>query len=377
MIVSSNGLRGAGISHYAFEAIRALIQANSRHAYLLFVPAALRKEDQDLLVGGARWVHVVRMPKKRVVGWKHASMPLRAYVWRADVFWAPSGEIPLGWRGPSVATVHDVSVFTHPEWFPDGAEQGVSQRFLFPSSMKRATRVVAVSTYTHQELAKLFPETRGKTCVVGEGVDIVNDVRSPTAEEHEQWGLAEDSVLFLGTIEPRKNIERALSAFHQYLQLHPERVPSTRFLLAGAPGWKHEGVLAEIDRINAAWRREVPEGVVRGLGYVTEEQKWVLLAHASCLLFVSLEEGFGLPGLEALACGTPVIASNRGALPEVLGDAALFVDPYDPDAISFALAQVLLVPEAMSGLRKTGFVHVRTKQWRTVAEGLLQVFEEL
>ncbi len=375
-ICTPDGARGAGIGHYTYEAVRALLEASSRHTYLVFVPSSFRRDDEAVLLRGVRWAKVIRLPVLRVPGLaRHVWLPLLARLRRCELLWAPAGELPLAWKGRSVITVHDVAVFTHPEWFRDEDRGNLSRRWIFPRSVEKATTIVTVSAFTQSELERVFPAAIGKTLVIHEGVALSQDVSTPTPEQRERWGLSEDTVLILGTIEPRKNLERALLAFDNYLQMHTDRAAVTRCILAGGKGWKSDGVFAEIERVNAAWRTEVPNGVVKWIGYVSEEEKWAVLAQASVLLYPSLEEGFGLPALEAMACGTTVIASDRGSLPEVTGDAAMQVNPEDVDVISLALSQALLMSDALKELRQAGLKQAAKFTWRKTAEGLLRVFE--
>ena len=198
-----------------------------------------------------------------------------------------------------------------------------------------------------------------------------------TDETSRRFPFDRDLVLCLGTVEPRKNLVNAFLAFDQTLQSHPELASQVRLVVAGKKGWQTHEIENELIRVNRAWRESEPNGVIQFLGPVTEEEKWNLLAHASCLLFPSFDEGFGLPVLEAMAVGTPVIASNRGALPEVGGDAAMYVDPNDTEAMSFALSQCLLVPEGVRELKEMGIKRAAEFSWERAAKETLKVLEEV
>jgi len=287
-----------------------------------------------------------------------------------DVLLCPDGHIPLGWTGKSVVVVHDLATYEHPEWFP-GVRSRWSAEWLYPRSLKRADAIVAVSEATRQQIARVFPGLEKKTRVVYHGVSV------PVQETHLALGAREsETIVFIGTLEPRKNLITAMRAFGVFLHAHPDRAATARFVLAGQKGWGAEPILAAMDEINAAWRSRAGANVIVWNGPVTEQEKWSLLRNAAALLFPSLWEGFGLPVLEAMAVGTPVITSDRGALAEVAGDAAMYVDPDDIGQIALAIAQAVLMPEAMQELREAGRVRASTFTWERAAEETVRVVDD-
>ncbi|MBI4437917.1 glycosyltransferase family 4 protein [Candidatus Uhrbacteria bacterium] len=376
-LCAPDGSRGAGIEHYTWSIVRALLQAGGPHEFFLATPPALSRVHRRALQGFSPRVTLLPSfgPKLSFVS-RHALLPLRFWLSQCDVLFSPMGQIPLLWRGKSVVTVHDLAIYEHPEWFPEG--QDVSVRTLVPRSLERATRVIAVSLATQEKLHQLFPTTASKTRVVPEGVSLgeAYEALKQTDEGSRRFPFDRDLVLFLGTLEPRKNLVNAFLAFDQFLQSHPEQASCVRLVVAGKKGWRMGEIENELIRVNRAWREAEPNGVIQFLGPVTEEEKWNLLARASCLLYPSYDEGFGLPVLEAMAVGTPVIASTRGALPEVGGDAAMYVDPEDTEAMSFALSQCLLVPEGVRELKEMGLKRAAQFSWEREAKETLKVIEE-
>lgn len=291
---------------------------------------------------------------------RHVSVPMRASVAKADVLFCPSGHIPLGWFGKSVITVHDLAIYEHPEWFPKNGSP------LDARSILRADRIVAVSEATKAQIGRLFPEAVEKTTVVYPGVSVFEGARGRTTVS------TKDTVLFVGTLEPRKNLLNAILAFDAFLRMHPDRATTTRFVLAGKTGWKSDAILAAVTRVNETWRARAGEDVAVLTGYVTEEEKWALYRSSTCLFFPSFYEGFGLPVLEAMAAGLPVVTSARGALPEVGGDAVMYVDPEDVEQMAFALAQCVMLPDAMRDIVAEAGRRSRTFAWSRCAEGVLQ-----
>ncbi|MBI5794006.1 glycosyltransferase family 4 protein [Candidatus Uhrbacteria bacterium] len=373
-----DGSRGAGIEHYTWGLVGAMIRAGKAHAFFISTPPGLsRVRRHELQVMGENVTILPSFGPKLSFLSRHVLLPLRFLVRQPDVLFSPFGQLPLLWRGKSVVTVHDLAIFEHPEWFPEGQDFSVTTSV--PKSLERADRVIAVSQSTQEKLLEVFPMTEGKTQVVWEGVSLeaAYEALKHTDENSKRFPYDRDVVLCLGTIEPRKNLVNAFLAFDQFLQSHPEQATQVRLVVAGKKGWRMQEIENELIRVNRAWREAEPNGVIQLLGPVTEEEKWNLLARASCLLYPSYDEGFGLPVLEAMAVGTPVIASNRGALPEVGGDAAMYVEPEDTEAMSFALSQCLLVPEGVRELKEMGIKRAAEFSWERAAKQTLKVLQEV
>lgn len=377
-LCAPDGSRGAGIEHYSWSITTELLRLTSSHEFFVATPPSLsRIRREELEQMGS---HVTLLPSfgpKLSFLSRHVLLPLRFFLRRPDVLFSPFGQIPLGWFGKSVVTVHDMAIYDHPEWFPE--HQNFATRVIVPKSLERATQVIAVSRATEEKLHALIPSTVGKTQMIYEGVDLQQayDALKDADDSNVRFPFDRDFVLFLGTIEPRKNLLNAFRAFHAFLKSRPEQATQVRFIVAGKKGWHTKEIEQELIEINHAWKEVEPNGVIQFLGPVTEEEKWHLIARASCLLYPSLDEGFGLPLLEAMAVGTPVIASNRGALPEVGGDAAVYVDPEDIEAMSFALIQCLLVPEGVREIRELGLERATEFSWTRTARETLKVLEKV
>lgn len=377
-LCAPDGSRGAGIEHYSWSITTALLRAGSPHEFFVSTPPALsRIRRQELLETGARVKLLPSWGPKLSFVSRHAILPMRFWLRHPDVLFSPFGQLPLGWRGKSVVTVHDLAIYDHPEWFP--TEQNFSTRVIVPRSLEWATQIIAVSSATQQKLHEFMPATVGRVHVVHEGVNLSEAYEALKGADaaSSRFPFDRDFVLFLGTIEPRKNLLNAFRAFHAFLESRPEQATQVRFVVAGKKGWHTREIEQELISINAAWKSVEPGGVIQFLGPVTEEEKWNLLARASCLFYASWDEGFGLPLLEAMAVGTPTIASNRGALPEVGGDAAVYVDPDNVEAMSFALTQCLLIPEGVREIRELGISRAAEFSWGRAAQETLKVLEEV
>lgn len=366
---------GAGIEHYTWELVFALLRQKTAHTFLISVPSALSEQRIASLVHGAQSrVVILRgiLPEFSFFS-RHLFTPIRWYAARADVVFSPSGQIPLGWFGRSCITIHDVAIYEHPEWFSSLGNQSFSTQAVVPRSIHRADQLLAVSKTTAERLTQLFPSVSNKTSVVYEGVRIPESFSGDHTSK--RFPFDRDIVLFLGTIEPRKNLPFAIQAFDLFLRQHPECAETVRFVIAGKMGWGTEQVSTLVNQMNDVWKGTDGKGVIHFLGAVTEEEKWTLLSRANVFVFPSLDEGFGLPVLEAMAVGTPVIISNAAALVEVGGDAAMVV--HDVETFAFALSQCVLLPEGVAMLRKDGFLRSKEFTWEKAAEETLQVIESI
>ncbi len=370
-ICDAGGGPGAGIEHYTQAVLTHLVRRHPRDAFLVFVPPSLTMEGHRALAEGRANVRVLTLPARPPIVGRQILMPLIALAWRADVLFCPTPHLPALWPRPSVIAVHDLSIFRHPEWFPAQDAAGLSTRRLVPRALRRATRIVAVSDFAARQAGDMVPGAFAKVDVVPPGVRVPAEVSGT-----DRFEIPGEFVLCLGTVEPRKNVEAAIAAFGRFLADHPERAYKLRLVLAGKWGWKTEGPEAAMREANKRWRMEAPDGVVRATGPVTEEEKWELLSRAAALMMSSWEEGFGLPALEAMALGVPVIASDRGALPDVVGDAGFLCAPEDVEEMALLLAQVLLMPEAVVSVAEAGAARAAAFTWEATADGVMEALRK-
>ncbi len=374
-ICDDEGGVGNGIEHYTWSILFALVRLQQDHQFVILVAHTMTPQRMRVFTEGINNVRFLRASCMRIpFVTRHIWHALRLSFHRPDILFAPSGQCPLLWRGKMVATAHDVFIYQHPEWFSPEQRNAFSTRICVPLAIEHARRLIAVSAFTKRELHALFPMTEGKTQVVSEGIDIPN-FQHTTAPQ--RFPFDRDYIVFIGTREPRKNLVHAVQAFDRFLEGHPEQAELSRFIIAGGRGFNSQRIEDEIDRVNASWSQIEPHGVIQRLGRVTEEEKWILLSRAACLLFPSYGEGFGLPVLEAMAVGTPVITTRYGALEEVGGDVPIYVEPDDVEAMSFSIAQCLLVPEGVAVLSKEGKQRAKSYTWQGAARSVLSILQEV
>ena len=266
----------------------------------------------------------------RLVG-PQVVMPLRMRTDGVQLVHGPANSLPLLRFGlPGVVTVHDLAIYDHPEWFPAG--QWFATRVLVPQSIRRARVIICPSTSTRQALVRHFQVDPQRCQVIPHGVETEFSLPASTAVRAEltaRYALPDRYLLQVGTVQPRKNYVSSLRALARIPA--KQRIP---LLVVGGFGWKYDDVVDAVHDLDLdQW--------VRFVGYAGMAELPGLYQMAEAVLFPSLDEGFGLPVLEAFAAGTPVAASNAGAIPEVAGDAALLCAPGDDEVLAGNLLRLL------------------------------------
>ena len=260
----------------------------------------------------------------------------------------------------TVVTVYDFSFQHHPEWHPKERAKDFSKNFL--KRIKKADCVVTLSKYVEQEALDLLKIRDCKIVTIYPGF---NDIFKPNEHGEIGSGVSAKYILFVGSIEPRKNLVKLLQA---YLLLPQYIREDFKLLLVGFKGWENDEVIELLDKL---------KGAVNYLGFVNNEELAELYRKASCFVYPSFYEGFGLPPLEAMACGCPVVVSNVSSLPEVCGDAAYYVDPTDAESIAGGIEKVLGDEELRQNMIERGFERAKLFSWEKAAKEHLKVFEEV
>jgi len=300
--------------------------------------------------------HGLLLRAERLLSWpRHETVFGAADVHHGTNFLAPPSR-----RARIVITVHDLAFVRFAKEIP------VPHRYAryIRDSVERADRIIAVSETTRRDVCELFGTDPDRVIVVPEGAPVSFEAISDQAFAalRRGWGLPERYFLFVGTLEPRKNLPRLVRAFGRAASRIDTPVG---LLLAGRPGWAMEELEGEIRRCPAP---------VAAPGYIPVSVRNAALSGAIALAMPSLWEGFGLPVLEAFSAGTPVIASDAGALPEVAGNAALFVDPEDEEGLADALVRLATDGEVATNLVRRGTERVAEFTWERTARETLEVY---
>jgi len=282
-----------------------------------------------------------------------------------DLLHALAFVTPLLSPCPAVVTVYDLSFLLYPESFKR------FKRFYLGTftrlSARKARRIITISESTKRDVVRLLGVSPEKVEVVYCGID---DAFHPLAEDQaaalrSKRGLPERFVLFVGTIEPRKNIGRLIEA---YARLRSASSRGVKLVIGGAKGWLYEDVFARVEELGL-------EGQVMFPGYIPASELPLWYNAAELFVYPSLYEGFGLPPLEAMACGTPVITANTSSLPEVVGEAGLTVDPLDVEGLAEAMRRVLGNEALQQEMRERGLQRAKGFSWMKTAQETMQVYK--
>lgn len=288
---------------------------------------------------------------------------------KADVTHFFNYIVPPKVAGKTVVTVHDMVYKTFPE-----TVRGRTKYMLdlgLKKSMVRADRIVTDSEFSRQEIIRYFPEFSDKIRVVYCGVDLqrFHPVEDPARIQavREQYGIDREYFLYLGTVEPRKNLERLIEAYARFSQGKTE---PPYLVLAGGKGWLDSGIYQKVETLSLQDRVLFTE-------YVPDEEICPLMCGALGFVFPSIYEGFGLPPLEAMACGVPVLTTRAASLPEVVGEDAVLTDPYDVDSIAAGLEQLYTDPALRRKLSEAGRNRAASFTWERSAAALYEVYREV
>jgi glycosyltransferase involved in cell wall biosynthesis len=361
-----------GVGYSTEYCVTRLIAAHPEDEFLLeyFDRDAVRK-----MLAGFMQKNTVpvtsRFPRKlyRLIA---AFLPL-PYCWfiksNADVSHFFNYIIPPFVRGRKIVTIHDMAFKRYPETVR------VQSKILLELSLrrvvKRADRIITVSEFSKAEILHYYPEAADKIRVIYHGVDhtLFNEAAAKSAREaaRQKYAGSKDYILYLGTVEPRKNIKRLISA---YAAVKSRRRDFPQLLIAGSLGWKYGAILQAVKDLRL-------EKSVVFTGYVERDEMPGLLGGARFFCFPSLYEGFGMPVIEALACGAPVLTSDNSALREIAGDAAFLVDPFSTDKMAAGMEQLYLDARLCAELRKKAVERAKRFTWEKTAAATYALYQEI
>jgi len=354
--------RKAGISQYTLRLLDELAQIAPDDEFVVFQS----RKDRQALVDQPNFVRhpLWTPPHHRLEQWL---LPLELTAVDLDVLHSPDFIPPFRRNCKSVITIHDLNFLLYPHFL---TPQSASYYGQIDQAVRKCDHIIAVSQSTKRDIVRLTGAPESKITVVYEAAHPIFrplEDQAMLAEMKERLAIERDFVLFVSTIEPRKNVSTLLLAFKRLLDSYH---PSVNLVLAGEKGWLFDEVFALVKKLEL-------DGRVQFLGRVTLEDLLGLYNAAAMLVHPALYEGFGLPPLEAMACGTPVVVSNTSALPEVVGDAALLVDPTDADSMAVAIWRLLSDENLQQEMTAKGLCRARRFSWKKAALQTLNIYHRL
>lgn len=358
--------QSAGIGRYTRELMHALAQRDDPYRYSVYYCGG--GEMYGWLPALNERFRVKRLPlSDRVMNalWHRARFPLpiQLITGRLDLYHSPDFTLPPAPRTPTVLTVHDLAFLTVPEHAYPTLRQYLSR--VVPRSIARAGHVIAVSECTRQDLMRLLDVPPEKMTVIHEGVDgrfSPGESAVDSSSKLAAMGVRRPYILSVGTLEPRKNYARLFEAY----SLARKGGVKHALVIAGRPGWLYQPALQRM--------RELGLDPYVRMVQPSDDQLLALYRGADLYVAASLFEGFGIPPLEAMACGAPVACSNTSSLPEVVGDAAVMFDPYSVDEMAGAIERILTDAGLAARLRVAGPVRAANFSWTKAAAETVAVY---
>lgn len=352
----------AGIGRYTLELVRNILALGTSHKFILIFTYWRADEKKEKVIKTFRGDNV-EIRQTKIPGslketlWRGKSRLYNQLYRGADVVLAPSFlEFKRGLSLPQITVIHDMTTFLFPEQRGEEISKRLSDQTLL--ALKESAKVIAISKSTRKDITKLTPTSSDKTAVIYPGLTLFPAMSSELSKTYNL--KPKNYILFVGTIEPRKNLKNLVAAF----ELLPEKLQSKYpLVVAGQKGWNALGV--EKDKR------------IQYLGRVSDEKLAKLYSAAAVFVYPSLYEGFGLPVLEAMAAGTPVVTSNRSSLPEAAGIAAVLINPDNPKSIAEGLESVLMGKISRAQMVKAGREQAKKFSWEKSATEILKVLENI
>lgn len=299
--------------------------------------------------------------------WEQFYLPWKLYKNKVDIYHGPCHSLPIFAKIKMIITIHDMMSFKG-EYFKPISSNRVQN--LIKISAKRAQKIITVSKKSKMDIIRILKIPEDKIKVIYNGVDSeykqIND-KSRLDSIKEKYGINRKFIQYIGSLKANKNIPRLIEA---YSRLPESILRKYALVITGGKGWKSDEIFSKVKQLNL-------ENNIIFTGFVDDSELPLLLNAATLLVFPSLYEGFGIPPLEAMACGVPVIASNTSSIPEVVGSAALLFDPYIVEEIFTSLHRTLTDKQLRNELIQKGFERVKFFSWKNTARQTLEIYEEV
>ncbi len=351
-----------GFGWYTYEICRRITEQHPEHEFYFFFDRPFEKK----FVFGANVTPVVISPPARhpflFIYWFEIGIRSALKKYKIDLFFSPDGYLSLGSKVPQVGVIHDINFEHFPKDLPFSARAYL--RYFFPKFAAKASHIITVSNYSKEDISRTYDINSEKITAIWNGV---SNVFRPLAEKEkekvrEKYTLGNPYFLFVGAIHPRKNVKRLIEAFSLFKQLNDSPI---RLLIVGESLWKNFTEEFELsDEI---------EDSIRFTGHLSPNELSRVMASADLFTYVSYFEGFGIPLVEAMKCGTPILSGNRTSLPEVAGDAAMYCDPFDVSDIAEKMKRITSDVQIKASLSTKGLERSLEFSWDKAAQEVWKV----
>jgi len=373
----SDGKR-TGVEEYTINILENLFELDKKNQYVLFLNSFHASYFDPRVFSQFKNVSVQKFnyPNKLLnlcfwyLRWPHVDEMIGG----TDIFFMPNiNFIALSKKTKLVLTIHDLSCEIFPKTF--SLKRRLWHSFINPGSLcRQADHIIAVSDSTKQDIIYRWGINEGKISRIYNGLpddfEEMNRNDPKLIEVKEKYHLPFNFIFYLGTVEPRKNIPAIVKAYNQLHELKNPQLDKYKLVIAGGKGWKIKNIL-EMMR-NAKFTQDIIFTTC-----ITNEDKAAVYTLASLFVYPSFFEGFGIPVLEAMRCGVPVITSNASSLPEVVGDGAIMIDPDKPNELYVAMKEILLDRDFYEYMKHKAMMQAIRFSWRASARELLGIFEKM
>lgn len=358
-----------GMGTYIFNLLKEMAQLDQAHDFVVFKKPSVFTDLEKSQRFNIQFRNLSKGLARRVV-WEYTTLPKLLQKEQVDIFWGPSNFLPLRKACKYVVTIHDLSSFTYAHTYPYLRRK--YYQYIIKQAVKRADLIITDSEFSRQDIINTFSVLPEMVKKIYCGIDdIFRRIESldAIAQVKSKYKLPDDFILTLGVIEPKKNTERLIRAYAQLRDKH-NNVP--KLVIGGSKkyGWNNRRIFELVETL-------VLKDAVNFTDFIEQKDLPVVYSAAKLFILPSLFEGFGLPVIEAMACGTPVITSKTSSLPEITGDAAVLINPYDTEEIGQAIIKVISDQQLQTEMRVKGFENVKRFSWQESAHELLCMFEQV
>lgn len=359
LLAGGTSYRSAGIHQYLYNTLELLPEIDRRITYSVLVGSGRLPPRSDWNVFRSRWP--TQNPLARII-WEQLVAPLVVRQLKADLFHGMAFSLPWAWMGPSVVTIFDMSFFRYPERLT--ASRRLYLRQIVKASARKATQILAISESGKREISQILGVSSSRIQVAPPGLRPIFKRAAPDeiVALRLKERLPDRFILYIGTLEPRKNLTTLLAAYAAM----PER-NNVKLVLAGPIGWQNESLMAMMDTLGLRNDIVMP-------GYISEESLPVWYSAAEVFTYPSIYEGFGMPVVEAMACGCPVITTNSSSLPEAAGNAGIMVPAMDIEAWREAIHDLISSSRKREELASKGKIHAARFSWHTTARDTVSAY---